>query len=71
MAIIFIPYLRLLNFLYIIYDKVSSKEASDTLIQKSEENIMADDGRGYYQGPDGNYYQTEGDGSDANKGESK
>ena len=24
------------------------------------------EGRGYYQGPDGRYYQTKGDGSDAN-----
>ena len=32
---------------------------------------MYSDGRGYYQDPDGNYYQTEGDGSDSNTGGNK
>lgn len=29
-----------------------------------------EDGRGYYQAPDGTYYQTDGDGKDANQSSS-
>jgi len=48
-----------------LFDKVRSKEATDTFFQNSAHDIMSD-GRGYYQDPNGDYYQTDGDGKDAN-----